>query len=587
MSGPQPPPPPPPPGRQGGPPPGAHGPPPGVMRPGPPPGHPFPPQMRPHVNSTRVVDISPQPVLDEAACKKNLTSYLVYTMRKAIPANKKEIPSWARTEVVEEKLAQGEITKQIKRLNESKKKSVAEKKAALAPFQQGQISKLMDELATKEVDPNFEWSLVQLDREERSAKQPSKKDKDSKVAKRETTTMTVYVMRTPLDGLNPIVLHQHIERMRMERFQQQNRPPPPPANQQQARPPGPPQQQQNQPQRPQQQGPQQQQNGGRGDAGGPQIINLGRTGSKSPARRRETRYHHDSSSTSSMTDSDSESGSERSSSSFTTLSTSSRGNKRYHSTKPKGSPAGHRVHHKKYYVDDRSPLAAGRRMSDLYEGGLPHRPAHAPEAPRPALEFDPVAAAYQAGKSDANAERFGLAERERFPPTPRPAVVGRPVIIEQPRAVISYGRERDFDARYPEAPMSPYSEAGFSEQAISPRYLQEKFIDGPREYRVERRDLRPEIREFRPEPREFRPELRDYRTEPRDFAPLPREFHDLRDVRGPGPDYRRREREAEEYMDRSPFLERRTTEPRPPMTRNPFAPMPPQRRYCSSEEGGW
>ncbi|KAH8672527.1 hypothetical protein BGZ60DRAFT_504610 [Tricladium varicosporioides] len=170
----QPPPPPPPPGQRGPPPQGMPGAGPPGQHPGPanrppmqgPP--PFLSQMRQPVNSTRVVDISPRPMRDAASCRKELTTYQVYTIKKAIP-NGREKPTWARSEVVQEKIPKSEIVKDIKKLNEGRN-SVADKKASLAPFMQGQIVNLIDDLSTREHDANFEWSLVQLDTKRRHTK---------------------------------------------------------------------------------------------------------------------------------------------------------------------------------------------------------------------------------------------------------------------------------------------------------------------------------------------------------------------------------------------------------------------------------
>ncbi|KAF4620098.1 hypothetical protein G7Y89_g14724 [Cudoniella acicularis] len=267
----------------------------------------------------------------------------------------------------------------------------------------------------------------------------------------------------------------------------------------------------------------------------------------------------------------------------------------------------------------------------------------APAQPVPVPGFDPVAAAYQAGKIDADAERRGLSERERFSSPPRPIVIERPVIIEQPRAIISYGRgDRVPEYRHPDSPMSPrsWSETRYSEPSIAGPYIEERLIDPPRDYRPhirelrpeqlerdfrpEPRDYRPQIRElrpeqperdFRPEPREFRPEYRDLRPEPRDrdfipeprefrselrdFRPEPREFREfrelrpeIRDVRTES-DYFRQEQEAEEYMEPRPFTEKRATEPRIPGFRDPhphpFAPISLPRRYPmrAREGSGW
>ncbi|KAF4621893.1 hypothetical protein G7Y89_g14452 [Cudoniella acicularis] len=194
-----------------------HGPPP--PPPPPPPsgcGPRFIPPLREQVNSTRVIDITPRTLLDAPTSRMNLTSYSLYTIKKTVPTNPREKSTWARAEVVEEKLVRSEIISRIRKLNGGRE-SVGEKKASLQPFQQGQISSLLDDLATREHDPNFEYSLVQLD---------IKKRLISKVPKKmETVSMSIYVSRTPLEGLDPIILEHNIERNRIERLQAQKRSP--------------------------------------------------------------------------------------------------------------------------------------------------------------------------------------------------------------------------------------------------------------------------------------------------------------------------------------------------------------------------
>jgi len=199
------------------------------------------PIRQPLQQSVRIQDITPAKILDEAACLKKLTTYAAYTIRKVPPRDAKEKSTWARAEVIEEQFLPEEIIKQIKKLNESKR-TVSDKKAALAQFQQGQITSLLDDLGSREMDQNFHWSLVQIDRKEKpvsSARGTSKK------TLYETVTMTVYVKRAPHADVNPIQLYQTIERIKADRL----RPPPP----------------QQQPKPPQQQ--QQQQQGGGGQGG--------------------------------------------------------------------------------------------------------------------------------------------------------------------------------------------------------------------------------------------------------------------------------------------------------------------------------
>lgn len=470
----------------------------------------------------------------------------------------KEKATWARAEVVEERLAQGDILKQVKKLNDARGKIVtaAEKKAELAFFQSGQITKLLDQQATSEMDPNFVWSLAQIDT----------KQKDLKNGKRETTTMTVYLARAPVDGMNPIVLLQNIERNRAAALR------PPPQEERGAGGAG-------------------AGGGGGGGGGGGRggailvggvrdggAIKLPPNGgdagkpkpkpkpiSRSSSRRAPKKYHGKSSSSSSGYDSDSydsDTGSDSDASSENTIySRSSKSKGRNHrrfsfNRTPQRNQSRRREHHKKYYIEDRP--TSPRRFNEVFDGGPPAmngRVAYVPEAPRAAPAVDPVAAAYQAGKIDADAERFGLTERERYPPPPpRPMIPERmaPIVINEPprdpRAVVSYGVRDQYDPRYPEPPLSPRYEDGW----------------------VEGRDFRQE--------RGFRQE-RDFRQE--------REFR-------PRNDYVRREREAEAYMEDEPYYERRAPEPRiVPVFRDtqahPFQQLP--RRYSrppsENSSRGW
>jgi hypothetical protein len=591
-------------------------PPPGFMRPGqnppgPPGQHGPPPQnqqfnlpARPvKVNSSRIVDVTPIPVMDEEACRKRLTTYAVYTVKKAIPASTKELPSWARAEHVEERLDQKEIAKQVKRLSDKSVRSVAEQKAALAPNQQRQVVKVLDELASKERDPHFGWSLVQIGKEEQAIKvrKLSSSRKDAVSNKRETTTLTIYAMRAPLPNENCKMLYDLIEKHRIDMLLQQNRPP-----------------QNSQPNNQQNGPPPTVNNGPNAASNGPGFVNLGKSTSKSPARRskspapvkrRDSKKYHEADSDDSQYDSDgSDSDSTRSSTNGTSISSMSRKGhrpgRRYSHTKPQNrSYSRHRPEHarehRKIYNEDRRDMSP-RRLFDDMPAPQPIRPPFVPEINRglPEPGYDPVAAAYQAGKMDADAERFGLNERERYVPPPR--AIERPVVIEQPRAVVSYGW-RDAFASHPGSPPR-ITQARYSPPVISSRLMADRFVEPAR---AEYHDFRPESRGYAPDPREFRQEPRGYRHEHRDPRGYRSEYYDEQDSErsfSPGPprfrgvDYYSRERDAEEYIERErPPFERRATEPRiSPIIRNghhPFAPLPLRRQYppsmSTTDSGGW
>jgi len=102
------------------------------------------------------VDITPPKMMDEAARLRKLTTYRVFTIQKAPPFDPKKVKAtWAKAEVNEERLEQVDIVKQVNKLNESQSWTVKDRKAALAPFQIGQINRLLDEQASQECDRNL------------------------------------------------------------------------------------------------------------------------------------------------------------------------------------------------------------------------------------------------------------------------------------------------------------------------------------------------------------------------------------------------------------------------------------------------
>ncbi|KAG9239078.1 hypothetical protein BJ875DRAFT_346800, partial [Amylocarpus encephaloides] len=137
------------------------------------------------VNSSRIVDVTQPVKLDEAECRKKFTTYAVYTVKKAPPPNPRADLTWARAEVVEERLDYGATLKQIKNLNEASRKSVGKKMAELGFNQGAQVSRILDELINKEKDQNFVWTLAQIGKQERLLKSKSSSKRDS--PKRETT----------------------------------------------------------------------------------------------------------------------------------------------------------------------------------------------------------------------------------------------------------------------------------------------------------------------------------------------------------------------------------------------------------------
>jgi len=201
---------------------------------------------------------------------------------------------------------------------------------------------------------------------------------------------------------------------------------------------------------------------------------------------------------------------------------------------------------------------------------VPDVPRLVPAAP----VFDPVAAAYQAGKDDRDAETFGTADR----------IVERPVqriierVIEQPRPVpvISYGRpepryaEPRFDDRYVD---DLRREDDFLRRRDAEEYIEGRLdgrAEGRRPYDFDRRpsDILYEGR--RPSEYDRRP-----------FEPLEPLYEGRRpsdfDRRPLDTSYERRISEPIIFADRHPLHDR-----------HPFAPAPLSRRYPpSSNNSGW
>ncbi|KUJ21892.1 uncharacterized protein LY89DRAFT_729388 [Mollisia scopiformis] len=559
-------------------------PPPGVRPPGTGGGHGPGPQLPPKIiqQSSRIRDITPQKLLTEADCLQKLTTYAAFSVRKVPALSPKERPSWARAEVTEDRLDQADIKKQIKKLGE-KGKTVAEKRAALAQFQQGQVTALLDDLASKETDRNFEWSLVQMDRIEKEV--PSMMKPGKKAI--ETVVMILYIKRAPLPGLNAVMMFQNIEKRRIDSL----RPPPPPPQQ---HPPPPPHDF-----RPPSA------HGNKMGGQEPLFVDIGKGHQKSPKmRHRDKRFHdRDDSSTGSSDSFDtlSDSESDASSSLDTSISARSNHGRRRNS---RAATRSHSRHRPKYSLEDRRQ-SPERRPSDAY--GVPHHPQqhhqqqgpqrpYVPDVPRVVPAFDPITSAYQAGKEDARAE---LGDRIQSPVAPQPVIIERIIerppiervieqprierIVESPRAVVSY-------ARLPERPR--YSE---------PRYAEERYVDDIRsqedEYLIRRREaddhaimreerMRREAEEYidrRPLDRpEFLPRRQSYSFRG-DSSPSISPTRDIFDRRPSDP--REREREF-----RRPEARRVFTSPISP---HPFAAQNLPRRYppsmssASYDDRGW
>ncbi|KAF7909468.1 uncharacterized protein EAF01_003186 [Botrytis porri] len=532
---------------QGGPPPGGRGQPlPQMQMP-----------MRPRYESSHVVDLnaSEKRPLDDAAYRKLLTTHTVFSIRKVVPTGK-EKSTWAKAVVTEEALSQEDIVAQLKKLKSSPQ-TITDKKGALFPNQQGQVNKLLDRLKTEESDQHFDWSLVQLDRRERSS---------NKV--RETVLITVIVKRSPRDEVDATALFTIIDRQKQEKLAHLTRPPMQHQHQSQTQPQSQPQpqpqpqgqgQNQCQPQfRPQNAPPnpnsQPQAPIGIPHTSGQKGGDRGR--SRSRSRQRPTRYQSDSNSESeSDSDTFSTGASTISSSLVTSISSHSDGrSKKYSSRSRRGrsqSKRRPREHHKKYYAHrSESPEPI---FQEFRRGSHPESPYVGEAVPLSAPNA--IVQAFQQGREEERAAaQYYLSQSHQ------------PIIIDEPsRAVVPAGRrELEYDTIAPRYPARQHAELPMIE---APRYREHQYSRPAPRYRDDQYNER------------HLDDLYEDDSPPltiRKVRSVPREAN-----------YRRRFSDAESYIDRDstttriPFTGLRPQIPQ--FRHHPFIPRsPPRHRYGSS-----
>ncbi|RDW88584.1 hypothetical protein BP6252_00616 [Coleophoma cylindrospora] len=424
--------------------------------PAPPPPPPPPPPIIHH--SIIFSDVTPRQPMTADDCRKKLTTYAAYLIRKHATSNANS-GTWAKAEFMQEAVAEEEIVKLIKQLNE-KGPSAAEKMGKLFPFQQTQVTKVLDHLRNFNKDPNFEWSLAQLNREERRLKDPKKK---------ETTAILVYLKRAPIKDLDPIALHRAIERhfkpINEELF---NGPRPPPELP-------------------------------------PPPVPLRIHSKHRPGRGRSS--HSDSSSDGPSSDSDD---------SRTTFSTEP-------STVSSGSHPRRRRSHVRSHSRHRTyrqhflPNRASRNHSP--EERIVHVEV-APEPPRqwPATTLDPAsvaAAAYQAGKMDADAERLGVSYRHRHSP---PAE----------RAVVHQGFSDPYDDDYV-PPRAPYGRRPARDYVRVHDPIPDELMRRQQQDQEDRLRRYVEVNDYERRPRIVRYDFEPYHEPRSPFQPLHPEYP----IRGP------------------------------------------------------
>jgi hypothetical protein len=186
--------------------------------------------------SSKINDVTPPVTLTEDYCRRQLTSFEVWTLRKLndpsnrVPTggnkeNRKEKKSfktsknptktklsWAKALWQREVYDRESILKKLRALD-SNTSSVTSKKAALGQHQSRQVSDILNEKAREEFDPNFEWTLRQIDRKEVLNKETKHK---------ETDTLTLYLKRAPHPNApSPIILYENIQMLKLQQARPQ------------------------------------------------------------------------------------------------------------------------------------------------------------------------------------------------------------------------------------------------------------------------------------------------------------------------------------------------------------------------------
>lgn len=121
-----------------------------------------PTKLRSGFNSLRLSDLRPRKSRMKEECQIELSTNVAYTFLKIISNGLDEDTNWHRCKRITEPFKDKDVRQRIKELNEEGPGPMV-KKYNLLPAQQEQITKLIDELNTKEQDRRYLWALSQLE----------------------------------------------------------------------------------------------------------------------------------------------------------------------------------------------------------------------------------------------------------------------------------------------------------------------------------------------------------------------------------------------------------------------------------------
>lgn len=140
----------------------------------------------------------------ESFCRKQLSTYEVFTLRPNQDKIKSKMEDrWAKVDIIQKSHPTKQIIRAIRELDAGPP-SIIEKKALLFPNQKAQVTNILSNKIMNEREGQFEWVLAQLYCEEAV---------NLKTGKKETASMTIYLKRAPLPGIDVT----HLYRERQER----------------------------------------------------------------------------------------------------------------------------------------------------------------------------------------------------------------------------------------------------------------------------------------------------------------------------------------------------------------------------------
>ncbi|OBT67903.1 hypothetical protein VE03_02433 [Pseudogymnoascus sp. 23342-1-I1] len=174
----------------------------------------------PQIGFTQFRDILSDNIPSESFCLEQLTSYEAYIIFPGpddvaiggIDQGKSNRNSWDRVQIKPRPCLPGEIIQTIRNFD-TRRRSIASKLADLYSNQRKHVDNIVHDKLTKEREISFTWALAQLHCNE---------VRNVETKRKETVSITVYIKRVPLSGIDVISLYrERLKRALSKQGQQQ------------------------------------------------------------------------------------------------------------------------------------------------------------------------------------------------------------------------------------------------------------------------------------------------------------------------------------------------------------------------------